>query len=65
MGPLIGAWVLAAAARSPTVAAVTVIDHVVITSRDGMPLKGTYFSPGTPGPGIALFHQCDGSGRES
>ena len=27
---------------------------VVITSRDGVKLKGTYFSPGDPGPGIVL-----------
>ena len=65
MRRLIGALVLVAAARSATIAAVTVIDHVVITSRDGVALKGTYFSPGRPGPGIVLFHQCDGSGRES
>jgi dienelactone hydrolase len=38
---------------------------VVITSRDGVKLKGTYFSPGGPGPGIVLFHQCDGSSRGS
>jgi dienelactone hydrolase len=46
-------------------AAPTVVDHVVITSRDGVRLKGTYFSPGQAGPGIVLFHQCDGRGRES
>jgi dienelactone hydrolase len=38
---------------------------VVITSRDGIKLKGTYFSPGRPGPGVVLFHQCDGGGRHS
>jgi dienelactone hydrolase len=65
MGRLIGALVLVAAAGSTTIAAVTVIDHVVITSRDGVALKGTYFSPGRPGPGIVLFHQCDGAGRGS
>jgi len=42
-----------------------VVDGVVITSRDGVQLKGTYFSPGQPGPGIVLFHQCDGNGRRS
>jgi dienelactone hydrolase len=42
-----------------------VVDGVVITSRDGVQLKGTYFSPGQPGPGIVLFHQCDGHGRGS
>ena len=46
-------------------AAPTVVDHVVITSRDGIRLKGTYFSPGQAGPGVVLFHQCDGGGRES
>jgi dienelactone hydrolase len=42
-----------------------VVDGVVITSRDGVQLKGTYFSPGQPGPGIVLFHQYDGNGRRS
>jgi len=42
-----------------------VVDGVAITSRDGVQLKGTYFSPGQPGPGIVLFHQCDGNGRRS
>jgi dienelactone hydrolase len=42
-----------------------VVVGVVITSRDGVQLKGTYFSPGQPGPGIVLFHQCDGNGRRS
>ena len=26
-------------------------------------LKATYFSPGKPGPGIVLFHQCDSNRR--
>jgi hypothetical protein len=42
MGLLIGALVVVAAAGSTTITAVTVIDHVVIASRDGVALKGTY-----------------------
>src|SRR5262245_64679893 len=45
--------------------AVSIMNGVVITSRDGVKLKGTYFAPGVPGPGVVLFHQCDGSGRGS
>lgn len=32
---------------------------VDVIAADGAKLKGTYSSPGTRGPGIALFHQCD------
>jgi dienelactone hydrolase len=32
---------------------------VDIKAADGVNLKGTYFSPGHPGPGILLLHQCN------
>jgi dienelactone hydrolase len=32
---------------------------VDIASLDGAKLRGTYSSPGRPGPGVVLFHQCD------
>ncbi len=32
---------------------------VEIKASDGTNLKGTYFSPGTPGPAILLLHQCN------
>lgn len=31
----------------------------VIKAADGIDLKVTYFSPGTPGPGVLLLHQCN------
>lgn len=31
---------------------------VDIQSSDGLNLKGTYFSPGRPGPALLLLHQC-------
>jgi len=30
-----------------------------IQATDGISLKGTYYSPGTPGPAILLLHQCN------
>jgi len=30
-----------------------------ITAADGAKLKATYYSPGKPGPGILLLHQCN------
>ena len=30
-----------------------------IIAKDGTKLKATYFSPGKPGPGMLLFHQCN------
>ena len=30
-----------------------------ITATDGAKLKATYYSPGKPGPGILLLHQCN------
>jgi dienelactone hydrolase len=32
---------------------------VDIKTPDGVVLKGSYFSPGKPGPGVLLFHQCN------
>lgn len=32
---------------------------VDVRSADGFVLKGSYFSPGTRGPAIVLYHQCD------
>jgi len=34
---------------------------VTLNAPDGVPLKGTYFSPGKPGPALLLLHQCDGT----
>lgn len=34
-------------------------NEVDVTAADGVKLRGTYTSPGRPGPGIVLFHQCD------
>jgi alpha-beta hydrolase superfamily lysophospholipase len=30
-----------------------------IIAKDGIKLKATYYSPGKPGPGMLLFHQCN------
>src|SRR5262245_14847176 len=32
---------------------------VSIKASDGVSLKATYFSPGRPGPGMLLLHQCN------
>jgi len=32
---------------------------VTIVANDGVQLKATYYSPGRPGPGVLLFHQCN------
>jgi len=32
---------------------------VDLTARDGVKLKGTFFSAGKPGPAVMLFHQCN------
>ena len=32
---------------------------VTLKAPDGVSLKATYFSPGRPGPGIMLLHQCN------
>jgi dienelactone hydrolase len=59
------ALAIAIAVAGPAAADVTMVDHVSFASRDGVQLKGTYWSPGGPGPGVVLFHQCDGAGRQS
>src|SRR5262245_35662650 len=35
------------------------VHDVDIVASDGVVLKGSYYSPGRPGPGILLFHQCN------
>jgi dienelactone hydrolase len=35
-----------------------------IKTSDGVTLKGTLYTAGKPGPGVILFHMCDGKGRE-
>src|SRR6266851_715363 len=46
-----------------TLAAVASADtqkkDVDIKASDGVTLKGTYFSPGRPGPAMLLLHQCN------
>lgn len=37
--------------------------EVEIKTADGVILKGTLYSAHKPGPGILLFHMCDGKGR--
>jgi dienelactone hydrolase len=32
---------------------------VTLKASDGITLKGTYYSPGKPGPGLVLLHQCN------
>lgn len=32
---------------------------VTVTATDGVSLRATYDSPGRPGPGVILLHQCD------
>lgn len=34
-------------------------NDVDIQASDGVNLKGTYFSPGRPGPAVLLLHQCN------
>lgn len=45
--------VASAAAAQPAPEAVT------LKAPDGLTLKGTYFSPGKPGPALLLLHQCN------
>jgi len=33
--------------------------HDVDILSDGLPLKGSYYSPGKPGPAVLLIHQCN------
>jgi dienelactone hydrolase len=54
------AIVLAAALAAATVvSADTQTKDVDIKASDGVTLKGTYFSPGRPGPAMLLLHQCN------
>jgi len=41
------------------VSAETMKKDVDITAPDGVNLRGSYFSPGKPGPAILLLHQCN------
>ena len=50
---LMGVPALASAQQSPGMTPVT------LKAADGTSLRGTYFSPGKPGPGIMLQHQCN------
>ena len=35
------------------------VQHVDVKAADGAVLKGTYYTPGKPGPGMLLLHQCN------
>ena len=37
---------------------------VAIKSFDGASLSATYYDPGSPGPGVVIFHNCDGDRRK-
>ena len=54
-GAILSAITLSAA----TVMAQSAITPVTLKAPDGTTLKATYYSPGKPGPGLMLFHQCD------
>ena len=47
------------AAQTPGAAQTRNVD---LTAADGVVLKASYSSPGKPGPGILLFHQCSENG---
>ena len=49
--------VLAAAAN--VVSAQPIPAPVTLKAPDGITLKATYYSPGKPGPGLMLLHQCN------
>ncbi len=53
---LVAAVLLASA--SLNVSAQVQARHVDIRTPDGTILKASYFSPGKPGPGVLLLHQC-------
>ena len=42
-----------------TAAADTSVTPVTLKAPDGTTLKGTYYSPGKPGPGLVLLHMCN------
>jgi dienelactone hydrolase len=43
----------------------TGVGPIRVTAPDGVSLVGTVYTPSSPGPGIVLFHMCDGNGREA
>ena len=55
VGVLLAGGSALALAQSPS----TGMTPVTMKAADGTTLKGTYFSPGKPGPGIMLLHQCN------
>jgi dienelactone hydrolase len=40
------------------------VHGITVRASDGVDLVGTLFAPSAPGPGVVLFHMCDGMGRE-
>jgi dienelactone hydrolase len=56
LGVALGLWLLVPV---PELSAQAKPVSVDLTSQ-GATLKASYFSPGKPGPGIVLFHQCSG-----
>jgi dienelactone hydrolase len=52
---IFGAMTLSAA----TVMAQPAVTPVTLKAPDGVTLKATYYSPGKPGPGLMLLHQCN------
>src|SRR5689334_4518822 len=51
---------IAAALAIPAIASADIQKRDVdIKAPDGVVLKGTYFSPGRPGPAMLLLHQCN------
>ncbi len=53
---LLGLLMLAAACAAQQAPGPRVVD---LTAADGTKLKATFFSPGKPGPGVLLLHQCN------
>jgi dienelactone hydrolase len=56
-GPLLAVALATASASAQT--ATPTPSPVTLKAPDGTALKATYFSPGRPGPGILLLHQCN------
>jgi dienelactone hydrolase len=54
-------FVIAALGAAPAGAAAQTLAGVPVTLKapDGIALKASYYSPGAPGPGILLLHQCN------
>ena len=55
LGPVLAALYLASVGLSAQVKK----QEVDLKASDGVVLKATYFSPGSPGPAILLVHQCN------